>query len=637
MTILHQFRRLRPRAASFLLTLCVALIASGCIVYEERIVFDAAGGGTLELTCGIDLSALSSLGLPEGPGSPNSMEPSMDEGDESEDTCGRSHWSQLPAGSVTVGDYTESANGVDGAAVRGIRVTAPFSSAPQLNELIALAQAASEGEDDASLGSALRLTVQGGVYTLSGHIFPLVPADADVDEIVVVLLASARRSLAVTLPGQVLAADADSRDGQTYTWRQEPTSRVARPVNVSWSPAGAPAASANSSAPTPAPQPTRAPVPTRTPAPTPTPRPTLTPELTRLTTATRVYGQGGDFTTNVGSKGGVNANSLEYPYAVATDRSGGLYVADPDRYRVLYYPAGSITATRVYGQPDLNTGSERSGTSVTADGPMYPFGLAVTAAGELYVSDAYNHRVLFYPAGQTSPTRVYGQQGSFITDAPNNGGVSANSLSAPEGLAVDASGGLYVADTDNARVLYFPVGATTATRVYGQQGSFSTNSPNRGGVSAQSLHSPTGLALDASGGLYVSDAGNARNLYYPAGQTTATRVYGQHGDFTTDETNKGSRNPTADTLALPRGLALDGAGGLYVADDDNERVLYFPAGSTTATRVYGQLGSFTSSESNVDGISATGLSDPMGVALDPAGNLYVADAYNSRVLVFPTS
>ena len=501
MTFLSRFR---TRAAAQIAALCLALVATG-VDDDALFVDDAAGGGTLELTCGIDLSAIESLGLPGEMGS-----------DDSDNSCGRDQWALLPAGSVTVEDYAET---VDGKAMHGIRVRAPFASAGQLNELIAVAQVAGEGETDTTLGSALTLACDGGTCSLFGQISPLVPGDDESSGIAAALLAGARRSLSVTLPGQVLAADADARDGQTYTWRQDPTNSAPRSVSVVWNPAGQSSASANPITPTPAPQPTRTPTPTRTPAPTPTPRPMLGPQLSRLTTATRVYGQLGDFTTNEGSKGGVNANTLEFPFAVAADRAGGLYVADPDRYRVLYFPAGS----------------------------------------------------------------------------------------------------------------------TTATRVYGQQGSFTTNSPNRGGVSAQSLHSPMGLALDASGGLYVADGGNSRVLYYPAGQATAARVYGQLGDFMTDEAAKGSVHPTADTLSLPRGVAVDAAGGLYVADPDDERVLYFPAGSTTAARVYGQGGDFTSSELNSGEISATSLRDPSGVALDSAGNLDIADAYNSRVLMFPTS
>src|ERR1017187_10222297 len=111
------------------------------------------------------------------------------------------------------------------------------------------------------------------------------------------------------------------------------------------------------------------------------------------------------------------------------------------------------------------------------------------------------------PASAQSTTAdvVYGQLGSFTTNTQNNGGVSANSLYSPEVIALDSSGNLYVADTGNHRVLFYPSGSTTATRVYGQGGSFTTNNVNNGGVSANSLEDPWGVALDSSGNLYVAD------------------------------------------------------------------------------------------------------------------------------------
>src|SRR5688500_8384180 len=115
------FSRFRTRAAAPVIALCLALIASGCIVYEEQITFDAAGAGTLELTCGIDLSAIESLGLPGEMGGMGGMESSEEDSeDESEDTCGRSTWALLPTGAATVVDFTES---VDGKPMQGIRVS----------------------------------------------------------------------------------------------------------------------------------------------------------------------------------------------------------------------------------------------------------------------------------------------------------------------------------------------------------------------------------------------------------------------------------------------------------------------------------------------------------------------------------
>ena len=75
---------------------------------------------------------------------------------------------------------------------------------------------------------------------------------------------------------------------------------------------------------------------------------------------------------------------------------------------------------------------------------------------------------------------VYGQGGSFTSSTANNGGVSATSLSSPVGVAVDGSGGLYVADFSNNRVLHYPAGSTTADAVYGQGGSFTSTTANNG-------------------------------------------------------------------------------------------------------------------------------------------------------------
>ncbi len=223
----------------------------------------------------------------------------------------------------------------------------------------------------------------------------------------------------------------------------------------------------------------------------------------------------------------------------------------------------------------------------------YAGAVALDANSNLYVADTRNHRVLFYPAGSTTATRVYGQGGSFISNLANNGGVSADSLDSPEGVAVDGSGNLYVADTENMRVLFYPNGSTTATRVYGQGGSFTNNANNNGGVSANSLLVPEAVAVDGGGNLYVADTSNNRVLFYPAGSTTATQVYGQGGDFT--QTAEGT---SATSLSGPSGVAVDSSGDLYVSDTLNNRVLFYPYNNTTATQVYGQGGSFTSNNGN---------------------------------------
>ncbi len=346
--------------------------------------------------------------------------------------------------------------------------------------------------------------------------------------------------------------------------------------------------------------------------------------------AIMVYGQGGNFTTNTS---GTTTTTLNGPRKVIEDSSGDLYVSECSNNRVLYYAAGSSTATRVYGQGgSFTTGGANTG-GVSANSLYCPTGLALDGTGDLYVGDDSNNRVLYYAVGSTTATRVYGQGGSFTTNAINT--VSATSLNNPNQIGLDSSSDLYVADLGNDRVLYYAVGSTTATRVYGQGGSFTANTVNNGGISATSLYLPEGIALDSSGNLYVTEYYNNRVLYYPSGSTTATQVYGQGGSFTTNTANKGG--VSANSLSMPTDVTVDSGGNLYVADYGNNRVFYYPSGSTTATRVYGQGGSFTTNTVNNGGESATSLNTPYGVTVDSSGSLYVTDESNNRVLKFQTA
>ncbi|MBI3395717.1 MAG: NHL repeat-containing protein [Spirochaetia bacterium] len=345
------------------------------------------------------------------------------------------------------------------------------------------------------------------------------------------------------------------------------------------------------------------------------------------TTATRVHGQP-DLTSNAANNGGISANSLNLPKGLAVDSAGNLYVADGLNTRVLFFAPGSTTATRVYGQSGSFTTNVTGTTATRLKGITY--WIALDSGGNLYIADSGNNRVLYFVSGSTTATQVYGQAGSFVTGTANNGGISANSMSEPIGLAVDSAGNVYLADFLNSRALYYPSGSTTATQVFGQAGNFTTATINNGGISANSLNFPYGAAVDSSGNLYIADTTNNRVLYYPAGSTTATRVYGQP-DFTTNTANNGG--VSANSLKGGSGLAVDSGGNLYIADGGNNRVLYYPAGSTTATRVYGQP-DFTSNTANNVGISANSLNGPNGVALNGAGNVYISDTQNNRVLYY---
>jgi hypothetical protein len=381
--------------------------------------------------------------------------------------------------------------------------------------------------------------------------------------------------------------------------------------------------------------------------------------------ATRVYGQP-DFAANAA---GHDADGLFFPIGLAQDRSDGLYVADRNNSRVLYFAAdGDTTADRVYGQHgDLTSYTQNfdgiGGSGLpSAETLSFPVAISLDADEGLYVTDRENHRALYYaPDGDTTADRVYGQFDAFTTNPPNNDGLGGSALPSAAsigvfalGILADPDGGLYISDSSNNRMLYFtPGGDTNADRVYGQAGNFRSGIKNNDGngqtrvPSAESLNFPRGLALDQSGGLYVADRENHRVLYFaPDSDTVADRVYGHNGSFTSgvanDDGTGTTGSPSAENFNQPPSVALNGTGGLYVADRDNNRVLYFADdGDMTADWVFGQFGSFDTNVANNDGSgvsgtpSASNLNRPQYVMVGTDGSLYVSDTGNNRVLVLP--
>ncbi|WP_238325525.1 NHL repeat-containing protein [Leptospira inadai] len=351
--------------------------------------------------------------------------------------------------------------------------------------------------------------------------------------------------------------------------------------------------------------------------------PSLTTETYPGFTATRVYGQP-DFTSNAANNGGVSATSANNPTGVTVDSSGNVYIAEFSNNRILRFPLGSTTADTVYGQTgSFTTNIPNKGGIPTENTLNAPVHLSIDASGGLYVADAYANRGLYFPSGSTTATKVFGQPNFNTGNAVSGSGT--NSFWNSWGIGAGNAGDVYITDYYNNRILYYPSGSSSATRIYGA--GYEGNSC--GAVNATSVCYPTDVVVDSNGGLYAVDYARSRVLYFPSGSTTATRVYGQP-DLTSSGVNNGGR--TANSLNSPKGIAMDTQGGLYVADKFNDRVLYYPPGSTTATRVYGKGGDFTS---GAFGTSPTLLMQPGSIALDSSGGMYVVDAGNNRTLYFP--
>ena len=188
--------------------------------------------------------------------------------------------------------------------------------------------------------------------------------------------------------------------------------------------------------------------------------------------------------------------------------------------------------------------------------------------------------------------------------------------SIPYGVAVDGAGNVYVADHGNDEIRKItPAGVvTTLAGAAGQAGSAD------GTGSAARFYDPAGVAVDSAGNVYVADAGNDEiRKITPAGVvTTLAGAAGQAGSA--DGTGSAAR------FYIPHGVAVDGAGNVYVADTENDEIRKItPAG--VVTTLAGAAGSIGSADGPG---SAARFFQPYGVAVDSAGNVYVADTRQQR-------
>jgi uncharacterized repeat protein (TIGR01451 family) len=368
------------------------------------------------------------------------------------------------------------------------------------------------------------------------------------------------------------------------------------------------------------------------------------------TTADAVLGQPG-LNTNGINAGGVSASSLQEPRGLALNtQSPRLFVADSGNNRVLSWPnpaafSNNQAADVILGQPNAVSILENVGSLTPSAKTMAnPRSVAVDSAGRLYVADSGNKRVLrFDPPFSTNQAavQVFGQNGDFTkNDQATQLNPTADNLGNPDGIAVDTQDNLYIADRFLHRVSIYLAPATsnntTADLVIGQpnltSAALNQNAPL---PAANTLAMPIAVGLDSANNLYVADEGNNRVLLFLAplsNNKNAVRVYGQP-NFSQSISNNPTRSAT--TLSGPVGVAIDPAtGNLFVADALNNRILEYtdPQNDSTADRVFGQFDAFTTGTVNLGGVSAGSLSDVAGVVLGTSGTLYASDRLNQRVL-----
>lgn len=322
-------------------------------------------------------------------------------------------------------------------------------------------------------------------------------------------------------------------------------------------------------------------------------------------TITTYAGQAGFSGSNDGV--GVSAR-FNGPTAIALDAAGNLYVADAANHVIRKITSGGVVTT-LAGMAGASGSSNGRGAEARFNAPS---GVAVSSVGTVYVADTYNHTIrVITPDGDVST--LAGLAGN--TGAVDGIGNAARFLY-PYGIAVDNSGTLFVADTFNHTIRRIQSGGSVTTHagVAGQRGS-----TNGLGATAR-FNYPFAIAADASGSLYVADSFNhsirridvASNVSLLAGSGSSGSVDG---------------TGVMAQFTQPSGIAVDQSGNVYVADTYNSTIRRVTLAGVTST-----LAGAVGVTGSLDGIGGEArFNQPFGIAVDGAGNLYISDTRNHTI------
>jgi len=315
-----------------------------------------------------------------------------------------------------------------------------------------------------------------------------------------------------------------------------------------------------------------------------------------------------------GDGAGATAAVLNGPVGLAF-LNGNLYIADQGNQRIREMTIGGLISTVAgSGQAVPPAPVLGDGLAATSAGLYNPAGLTFDVEANLYIADSYNNRVrVVQPSGVIM---TFAGTGLTVGLGGDDDPAILTPLFHPQGVLADTSGNLYIADTNNNRVIR----VDSAGNIHTVAG---TGTPGADTSTLAQLAGPTGLALDSAGNVYIADTQNHRVLgLSPAGAISAIAGMGTSGF-------SGDGGPAASaTLSFPSAVTVDSSQDIFIADGGNNRIrMVTPDGNITT--IAGTGVGFYNGDSGP--ALQVALNNPCGLALDGSGDLLVADTGNNRV------
>ncbi len=362
----------------------------------------------------------------------------------------------------------------------------------------------------------------------------------------------------------------------------------------------------------------------------------------------------------VGNDGkAATSSDLDGPSSVR-DPNGNLYITDGNNNRVQEVAdtshtefGQSMTQYYVYtiaGSSAGSSGYSGDGGAATSALMSHPADLFVGSSTNIYVADTTNNEIREISSSNADISDYAGGAGQLSQDGDGGSAVSAG-LNMPYGIASDARGDVFIADTGGNRVQEISASSHTQFGITMKAGDVYTVAGQASGVPGTSgdggratnayLTQPTSIAVDPSGNLYIADSINNRIQEVSAATGDISTFAGSAAGASGDSGSGGLA--TSALLSVPYAVTTDAAGDVFIAGNLTNQVQEVPAatgGGMTAGHIYTIAGSTAGTSGDTgDGGPATSarLSAPQGIAVDQAGNVYIADYANNRIQEIPAA